>query len=56
MLSAEIVRQVRRIQLRTGQQVADVLAGAYVSVFKGRGVEFDEVRPYTPGDDVRTID
>ena len=56
MLPAEIVNQVRRIQLRTGRQVADVLAGAYVSVFKGRGVEFDEVRPYVPGDDVRTID
>ena len=56
MLPAEIVSQVRRIQLRTGRQVADVLAGAYVSVFKGRGVEFDEVRPYVAGDDVRTID
>ena len=56
MLPAEIVRQVRRIQLTTGRQVADVLAGAYVSVFKGRGVEFDEVRPYVPGDDVRSID
>ena len=56
MLPAEIVNQVRRIQLRTARQVADVLAGAYVSVFKGRGVEFDEVRPYVPGDDVRTID
>ena len=56
MLPAEIVRQVRRIQLRTGRQVADVLAGAYVSVFRGRGVEFDEVRPYIAGDDVRTID
>jgi len=56
MLPAEIVKQVRRIQFHTGRQVADVLAGAYVSVFKGRGVEFDEVRPYVPGDDVRTID
>ena len=56
MLPADIVRQVRRIQLVTGRQVADMLAGAYVSVFKGRGVEFDEVRPYVPGDDVRTID
>lgn len=56
MLPAEIVKQVRRIQLQTGRQVADVLAGAYMSVFKGRGVEFDEVRPYQPGDDVRTID
>ena len=56
MLPADIVRQVRRIQLTTGRQVADVLAGAYHSVFKGRGVEFDEVRPYVPGDDVRAID
>ena len=56
MLPADIVRQVRRIHLTTGRQVADVLAGAYVSVFKGRGVEFDEVRPYVPGDDVRAID
>jgi uncharacterized protein (DUF58 family) len=56
MLTSEIVQQVRRLQIRTNRQVADVLAGAYHSVFKGRGVEFDEVRPYVPGDDVRTID
>ena len=56
MLSTEIVNQVRRIQLHTSRQVADVLAGAYHSVFKGRGMEFEEVRPYVPGDDVRAID
>ena len=56
MLPAEIVQQVKRIQLHTGRPVADVLAGAYHSVFKGRGMEFEEVRPYVPGDDVRTID
>ena len=56
MLASEILRRVREIQVRTGRQVADVLTGEYVSVFKGRGVEFDEVRPYVPGDDVRTID
>lgn len=56
MLPAEIVKQVKRIQVKTGRQVADVLAGAYGSVFKGRGVEFDEVRPYVPGDDIRAID
>lgn len=56
MLSSEIIRRVKQIQLRTGRPVADVLAGEYVSVFKGSGVEFDEVRPYVPGDDVRTID
>ena len=56
MLPREVIRRVREIQVRTGRQVADVLAGQYVSVFKGRGIEFDEVRPYVPGDDVRTID
>ena len=56
MLTREIIRRVREIQVRTGRQVADVLAGEYVSVFKGTGVEFDEVRPYVPGDDVRSID
>jgi len=56
MLAREILQRVREIQVRTGRQVADVLAGEYVSVFKGRGVEFDEVRPYITGDDVRTID
>jgi uncharacterized protein (DUF58 family) len=56
VLTADLVQQVRRIQLATGRQVADVMAGAYLSVFKGRGMEFDEVRPYVPGDDVRTID
>ncbi len=56
MLAKDIIQRVREIQVRTGRQVADVLAGEYISVFKGRGVEFDEVRPYVPGDDVRTID
>lgn len=52
----ELMQQVRRLQIRTRRQVSDVLAGAYLSVFKGSGVEFDEVRPYVPGDDVRSID
>ena len=56
MLTSEILARVREIQVRTGRQVADVLAGEYVSVFKGRGMEFEEVRPYVPGDDVRAID
>ena len=56
MLTREILRRVREIQVRTGRQVADVLAGEYVSVFKGRGMEFEEVRPYVAGDDIRTID
>jgi uncharacterized protein (DUF58 family) len=56
MLSSDIVAQVRRLQITTGRQVSDVLAGAYHSVFKGRGMEFDEVREYIQGDDVRFID
>lgn len=56
MLAREVIQRVREIQIRTGRQVADVLAGQYVSVFKGRGIEFDEVRPYVPGDEIRTID
>lgn len=56
MLAKEIIQRVREIQVRTGRQVADVLAGQYVSVFKGRGIEFDEVRPYVPGDEIRAID
>ncbi len=56
MLTKEIMRRVREIQVRTGRQVADVLAGEYVSVFRGSGIEFDEVRPYIPGDEIRSID
>jgi uncharacterized protein (DUF58 family) len=56
MLTREVLQRVREIQIRTRRQVADVLAGEYVSAFRGRGIEFDEVRPYVPGDDVRTID
>jgi uncharacterized protein (DUF58 family) len=56
VLPAEIAQAVKRIQFVTGRQVSDVMAGAYLSVFKGRGMELDEVRPYVPGDDVRAID
>jgi uncharacterized protein (DUF58 family) len=56
VLAKDIIQRVREIQIRTGRQVADVLAGQYVSVFKGRGIEFDEVRPYVPGDEIRMID
>jgi len=56
VLPAEIAQAVKRIQFVTGRDVADVMAGAYLSVFKGRGMEFDEVRPYVPGDDIRAID
>lgn len=56
MLPREIFKQVRQIHLRTSRLVDDVLAGAYHSTFKGHGMEFEEVREYSPGDDVRAID
>ena len=54
--SREILRQVRRIELRTRGPVNSRFSGEYQSVFKGQGIEFAEVRPYQPGDDVRSID
>ncbi len=50
------MRQVRRIEITTRHLVRDIVAGEYSSAFRGRGVEFAEVREYQPGDDVRTID
>lgn len=56
MLSTELLKQVRRLHIHTRRLVYDVFAGEYHSAFKGRGMEFAEVREYTSGDDVRTID
>jgi uncharacterized protein (DUF58 family) len=52
----EMLKKVRQVELRTRRLVTDVLAGEYHSVFRGRGMDFDEVREYTPGDEVRMID
>jgi len=56
MQTSELLRKVRRIEIRTSRLVSDVLAGQFRSAFKGRGMEFEEVRPYQYGDDVRSID
>jgi uncharacterized protein (DUF58 family) len=56
MIPKDILRKIRRIEITTSRLVTDVFAGQYHSVFKGRGVEFDEVREYQIGDDVRSID
>jgi len=56
MLTREQLKAVRRVQIRTSHLVTDLFAGQYQSVFKGRGMEFSEVRLYIPGDEVRTID
>lgn len=56
METKELLKKVQHIQIKANRLVNDVLAGEYSSVFKGRGMEFDEVRLYVPGDEVRTID
>ncbi len=56
MIPREILQKIRRIQIRTSHLVDNLLAGQYHSAFKGRGMEFEEVRPYQIGDDVRSID
>lgn len=56
MLSRDLVRQIRRLQIRARRAVEDLLGGEYRSVFKGMGMSFEEVREYQPGDDIRTID
>ena len=56
MLPKDILRKIRRIEITTSKLVTDMLSGEYESVFKGRGIEFDEVREYQPGDEIRSID
>lgn len=56
MIPKEILKEIRRIQITTSRMVTDVFAGQYHSVFKGKGIEFEEVREYLPGDEIRSID
>jgi len=56
MIPKEVIRKIRRIQITTSRKVTDIFAGQYQSVFKGMGMEFDEVREYMPGDEIRSID
>ncbi|QEG24689.1 DUF58 domain-containing protein [Mariniblastus fucicola] len=56
MIPKEIFQKIRRIQIRSSHQVDELLAGSWNSAFRGRGIEFEEVRPYQIGDDVRSID
>ena len=56
MISKEVLKKVRQIEIRTSSIVNSVLSGAYHSSFKGRGMEFAEVREYYPGDEIRDID
>lgn len=56
MLPKDIIKKIRRIEITTSKLATDFLSGQYESVFKGRGIEFDEVREYQPGDEIRAID
>lgn len=56
MIPREILKKIRQIELRTNRLVSETLAGQYHSVFKGQGMNFEEVREYQPGDEVRAID
>ncbi|MGB2650649.1 MAG: DUF58 domain-containing protein [Candidatus Omnitrophota bacterium] len=56
MIPKDVISKIRRIQITTTRKVTDVFAGQYQSVFKGVGMEFDEVRQYMPGDEIRSID
>jgi uncharacterized protein (DUF58 family) len=56
MIPREILKKIRQIEIRTNRLVSESLAGQYHSVFKGQGMNFDEVREYQPGDEVRAID
>ncbi|MBD3234513.1 MAG: DUF58 domain-containing protein [candidate division Zixibacteria bacterium] len=56
MLPSEVLKKIRRIEITTRKQASELFAGDYHSIFKGRGMEFSEVREYQPGDDIRTID
>ncbi|PIU83772.1 MAG: DUF58 domain-containing protein [Elusimicrobia bacterium CG06_land_8_20_14_3_00_38_11] len=56
MLAADLIKKIRKIEIKTGKMVNEVFAGEYKSVFKGRGMEFSEVREYQSGDDIKTID
>lgn len=56
MLSPDLIRKIRKIEIHTNRLVNESFAGQYLASFKGRGIEFEEVREYQPGDDIRTID
>jgi uncharacterized protein (DUF58 family) len=56
MIPRELIKKLKKIEIRTARLANEQLAGGYHSVFKGRGMAFSEVRAYQPGDDVRFID
>jgi uncharacterized protein (DUF58 family) len=55
-LPPEMLKRIRQLEIRSRRLVNDLFLGEYLAVFKGRGMEFSEVREYLPGDDIRSID
>lgn len=56
MIPADIIKKIKRMHIKSSRTVNSIMAGQYKSVFKGAGIEFEEVREYSPGDDVKTLD
>ena len=56
MLPTELIKKIKKIHIKSGRLVNTMMAGQYKSVFRGSGIEFEEVREYTPGDEVKEID
>ena len=56
MLPPEIIKKIKKIHIKSGRLVNTMMAGQYKSVFRGSGIEFEEVREYSPGDEVKSID
>lgn len=56
MLSPEVIKKIKKVHIRCGRTVNTLMAGQYKSVFRGSGIEFEEVREYVPGDDIKSID
>ena len=56
MVPADIIQKIKKVHIRTGRTVNTLMAGQYKSAFRGAGIEFEEVREYAPGDDVKSID
>ena len=56
MIPAHIIKKIKRIHIKSSRTVNSIMAGQYKSVFRGSGIEFEEVREYCPGDDVKTLD
>lgn len=56
MVSRDLIRKIRRIEIKSNKLVEEIFSGEYRSGFRGKGIEFDDIRQYTPGDDVRAID